>query len=103
MKSETLLLNELSYSDKLSYIAQFDKVKKGKISAFFMALVFGCVGGHHFYMGNWRLALLYILLWSTGISAIVGWVEMFFMPTRVANYNTKESIRIIQNLKGITP
>lgn len=98
-----VLLNELSYNEKLRYIAEYDTVKKSKAFGFALALIFGGFGAHHFYMGNWRLGILYVLLWASMIPAVIAWVEMFFMPARIENYNNRESIRLIQQLKGTMP
>jgi TM2 domain-containing membrane protein YozV len=56
-----------------------------------LALFLGCFGVHHFYLGRVGLGILYLCFCWTGIPAILGLIECFFMPGRVRAYNAVQA------------
>ena len=53
------------------------QLKKEKDIAGILALLFGFIGLHRFYLGQRGKGILYLLLAFTGISAILGLIDAF--------------------------
>src|ERR1700742_3105380 len=66
---------------------QYEAVRRDEIVGVLLALLLGNFGVHNFYLGRTGLGILYLCFFWTGIPAIVGFVECFFMPGRVRMYN----------------
>ena len=67
--------------------AQMSAWQKDEVVGVLLALFLGTFGAHHFYLHKNGLGILYIVFCWTGIPTIVGFVECFFMPGRVRQYN----------------
>lgn len=67
--------------------AQMSAWQKDEVVGVLLALLLGTFGAHHFYLRRPGLGILYILFSWTGIPTVVGFVECFFMPGRVRQYN----------------
>jgi TM2 domain-containing membrane protein YozV len=66
---------------------QYESVRRDEVVGVLLALFLGCFGVHHFYVGRVGLGILYLCFCWTGIPAILGLIECFFMPGRVRMYN----------------
>jgi len=66
---------------------QYESVRRDEVVGVLLALFLGCFGLHHFYLGRVGLGILYCCFCWTGIPAILGLIECFFMPGRVRMYN----------------
>ena len=66
---------------------QYEAVRRDEVVGVLLALFLGCFGLHHFYVGRVGLGILYCCFCWTGIPAILGIIECFFMPGRVRMYN----------------
>ena len=66
---------------------QYESVRRDEVVGVLLAFFLGCFGVHHFYVGRTGLGILYICFSWTGIPAILGVIECFFMPGRVRMYN----------------
>jgi len=66
---------------------QYEAVRRDEVVGVLLALFLGCFGLHHFYLGRVGLGILYCCFFWTGIPAILGFIECFFMPARVRMYN----------------
>jgi len=66
---------------------QFESVRRDEVVGVLLAIFLGCFGIHHFYLGRVGLGILYCCFCWTGIPAILGLIECFFMPGRVRAYN----------------
>jgi TM2 domain-containing membrane protein YozV len=66
---------------------QYGAVRRDEVVGVLLALFLGCFGIHHFYVGRNTLGIVYLCLFWTGIPAILGLIECFFMPGRVRAYN----------------
>jgi TM2 domain-containing membrane protein YozV len=67
--------------------AQMSAWQKDEVVGVLLALFLGTFGAHHFYLHKNSLGILYIVFCWTGIPTIVSFVECFFMPGRVRQYN----------------
>jgi TM2 domain-containing membrane protein YozV len=67
------------------------RVQRDEIVGVLLALILGSFGAHHFYLRRNGLGALYLLLFWTGIPAVLGLVEAFFMPGRVRRFNAEQA------------
>jgi hypothetical protein len=77
---------------------QYEAVRRDEIVGVLLALLLGCFGVHHFYLGRTGMGILYLCFFWTGIPAILGFVECFFMPGRVRMYNAIQAAAIAASL-----
>jgi hypothetical protein len=57
-------------------------------------LFLGGFGVHHFYLRRTGLGILYLCFSWTGITWILGFIECFFMPGRVREFNAIQAAGI---------
>lgn len=69
------------------FYSAFEAQQKDELLGFLLAFFFGIFGLHHFYLGRTGLGILYCVFFWTGIPALAGFIESFFMPGRVRRYN----------------
>ena len=81
---------------------QYEAVRRDEVVGVLLALFLGCFGVHHFYLGRTGLGVLYLCFCWTGIPAILGLVECFFMPGRVRQYNAMQALYISSQVLGST-
>jgi TM2 domain-containing membrane protein YozV len=70
---------------------QYESVRRDEVVGVLLALFLGGFGIHHFYLGRVGLGILYLCFCWTGIPAILGFIECFFMPGRVRIYNAVQA------------
>lgn len=80
------------------FYAEYEQARKDEAVGVLLALFLGCFGLHHFYLRRNGLGVLYLLLFWTGITAILGFIECFFMPGRVRDYNATQATYIASNI-----
>ena len=67
--------------------AQMSAWQKDEVVGVLLALFLGTFGAHQFYLRRPGLGMLYIVFCPTGIPTVIGFVECFFMPGRVRQFN----------------
>jgi TM2 domain-containing membrane protein YozV len=82
---------------------QYESVRRDEVVGVLLALLLGCFGVHHFYLGRTGLGILYLCFFWTGIPAILGFIECFFMPGRVRAYNALQATGIAAALGIAVP
>lgn len=82
------------------FYAEYEQARKDEAVGVLLALFLGCFGLHHFYLRRNGLGVLYLLFFWTGITAILGFVECFFMPSRVRDYNSGQATYIASHILG---
>lgn len=85
-------------SPQIIFQQQYEAVRRDEVVGVLLALFLGCFGVHHFYLGRTGLGVLYLCFFWTGIPAILGFVECFFMPGRVRMYNAVQAAAIAASL-----
>lgn len=80
---------------------QYEAARRDEIVGVLLALLLGTFGIHHFYLRRTGLGILYCCFCWTGIPTLLGFVECFFMPGRVREYNAIQAAMIAAGL-GIT-
>jgi TM2 domain-containing membrane protein YozV len=76
------------------FYAEYERARKDETTGVLLALFLGAFGIHHFYLRRNTAGIVYLIFFWTGITAILGVVECFFMPGRVRQYNAALAIYI---------
>jgi hypothetical protein len=69
------------------FYQHYESVKRDEVVGILLALFLGTFGVHHFYLRRTGLGILYCCFCWTGITSILGFIECFFMPGRVREFN----------------
>jgi len=69
------------------YYANMSAWQKDEVVGVLLALFLGTFGAHHFYLRRPGLGILYCVFFWTGIPTVISFIECFFMPGRVRQYN----------------
>jgi TM2 domain-containing membrane protein YozV len=80
------------------YYAHMSAWQKDEVVGVLLALFLGTFGAHHFYLRRPGLGILYCILFWTGIPTVVSFIECFFMPGRVRQYNLALATYFAANL-----
>jgi TM2 domain-containing membrane protein YozV len=82
------------------FYAEYERARKDEMIGVLLAIFLGAFGIHHFYLRRNTAGIVYLIFFWTGITAILGIVECFFMPGRVRQYNTAQAIYISNQILG---
>ena len=84
------------------FYQQYAAVRRDEVVGVLLALFLGGFGIHHFYLRRTGLGILYIILTVTVVGAFVtgflGFIECFFMPGRVREFNAIQAAGIAATL-----
>ena len=80
------------------FYQQFQAVRRDEIVGILLALFLGSFGAHHFYLRRTGLGVLYLCFFWSGVPAILGFIECFFMPARVREFNAIQAAVIASSL-----
>ena len=83
------------------FYQQYEQARRDEVVGILLALFLGTFGIHHFYLRRTGLGILYIVFFWTGIPTMLGFIECFFMPARVREFNAIQAAGIAAAL-GIT-
>jgi TM2 domain-containing membrane protein YozV len=76
------------------FYQQYETVRRDEVVGILLALFLGCFGVHHFYLRRTGLGIVYLCFFWTGITAVLGLIECFFMPGRVREFNAIQAAGI---------
>ena len=85
------------------YYAHMSAWQKDEVVGVLLALFLGTFGAHHFYLRRPGLGILYCVFSWTGIPTVVSFIECFFMPGRVRQYNLALATYFAANLGAAAP
>ncbi|MGA3130016.1 MAG: NINE protein [Terracidiphilus sp.] len=85
------------------FYQQYEAMRRDEVVGVLLALFLGTFGLHHFYLRRTGLGILYCCLFWSGIPAILGFFECFFMPGRVREYNAMQAAAIAASLGIAVP
>ena len=85
------------------FYQQYESVRRDEVVGILLALFLGTFGIHHFYLRRTGLGILYLCLFWTGFTAILGVIECFFMPGRVREFNAIQAAGIAASLGIAVP
>jgi TM2 domain-containing membrane protein YozV len=80
------------------FYQQYEAVRRDEVVGVLLALFLGGFGAHHFYLRRIGLGILYLCFSWTGIPWIFGFIECFFMPGRVREFNAIQAAGIASAL-----
>ena len=80
------------------FYQQYQMVRRDEVVGILLALFLGGLGIHHFYLRRTGLGILYICFCWTGITTFLGFIECFFMPGRVREFNAIQAAGIAATL-----
>ncbi len=80
------------------FYQQYEVVRRDEVVGILLALFLGSFGLHHFYLRRNVLGVLYACFFWTGIPALLGFLECFFMPGRVREFNAIQAAAIAASL-----
>jgi TM2 domain-containing membrane protein YozV len=82
------------------FYAEYEHARRDEVIGVLLAIFLGTFGIHHFYLRRNGLGTLYLLFSWTGIPSILGFIEAFFMPSRVRNYNALQAAYISGQIRA---
>ena len=85
------------------FYQQYEAMRRDEVVGILLALFLGTFGLHHFYLRRTGLGVLYCCFFWSGIPAILGFIECFFMPGRVREYNAIQAAAIAAMLGIAVP
>ena len=80
------------------FYQQYNAARRDEVVGILLALFLGDFGVHHFYLRRTGLGILYVCFFWTGIPAFLGFIECFFMPGRVREFNAIQAAAIAASL-----
>ncbi|HTV06612.1 MAG TPA: NINE protein [Acidobacteriaceae bacterium] len=83
------------------YYAHMAAWQKDEVVGVLLALFLGTFGAHHFYLRRPGLGILYCVFSWTGIPTVVSFIECFFMPSRVRQYNLALATYFASSLSAV--
>lgn len=85
------------------FYQQYELARRDEVVGILLALFLGTFGIHHFYLRRNGLGILYLCFCWTGITTFLGFVECFFMPGRVREFNAIQAAGIAAALGMAVP
>jgi TM2 domain-containing membrane protein YozV len=88
-------MSSVPYPDPQAiFYRQYESVRRDEVVGILLALFLGTFGMHHFYLRRVGLGVLYCCFCWTSIPSILGFIECFFMPGRVREFNAIQAAGI---------
>jgi TM2 domain-containing membrane protein YozV len=83
------------------FYAEYERASKDEVIGVLLAIFLGGLGIHHFYLRRDGLGIVYLVFFWTGIPMVIAWIEAFFMPSRVRQYNAAQAAYISSRILAI--
>ena len=80
------------------FYQQYEMVRRDEVVGILLALFLGGSGLHHFYLRRTGLGILYCCFCWSPFPWILGFIECFFMPGRVREFNAIQAAGIAATL-----
>jgi hypothetical protein len=80
------------------FYQHYEAVRRDEVVGILLALFLGTFGIHHFYLRRTGLGVLYCCFSWTSIPTFLGFIECFFMPGRVREFNAIQAAGIAASL-----
>ena len=98
--ADTLYTAGMTDHQRAWFYAEYEQARRDEVVGVLLAIFLGNFGIHHFYLRRNGLGALYLLFFWTGIPAILGLIEAFFMPSRVREYNAQQAAYISGQIRA---
>ena len=79
---------------QMIFYQQYESVRRDEVVGILLALFLGGFGVHHFYLRRIGWGVFYCCLCWTPIPWVLGFIECFFMPGRVREFNAIQAAGI---------
>ena len=89
-----VMLPQMTAEQQATFNTYYPSTQRDEVLGVLLAVLLGSFGAHHFYLRRNGLGALYLVLFWTGIPAILGIIEAFFMPGRVREFNAIQAAGI---------
>jgi TM2 domain-containing membrane protein YozV len=86
-----------------AFYQHYEAARRDEVVGILLALFLGTFGMHHFYLRRTGLGILYCCFFWSGIPMILGFIECFFMPAHVREYNAIQAAGIAASLGIAVP
>ncbi len=80
------------------FYQQYEMARRDEVVGILLALFLGGFGVHHFYLRRYGLGILYLCFFWTPFPWVLGFIECFFMPARVREFNAIQAAGIAATL-----
>jgi TM2 domain-containing membrane protein YozV len=100
--TDSIYTANMTEQQRAWFYAEYERARKDEVVGVILALFLGGIGIHHFYLRRNTAGIIYLLFSWTGIPMVISWVECFFMPNRVRQYNVAQAIYISSRILGTT-
>jgi TM2 domain-containing membrane protein YozV len=97
---DTIYTTGMTDHQRSWFYAEYQRACKDELLGVLFAVLLGNFGVHHFYLRRDGLGILYLIFFWTGIPAILGIIEAFFMPGRVRHYNAMTAMYISAQIRA---
>src|SRR5271165_2648958 len=94
VRGETVMSGVPVLNTQAMFYEQYEAVRRDEVVGILLALFLGTFGAHHFYLRRTGLGILYLVFFWSGIPSILGFIECFFMPGRVREFNAIQAAGI---------
>ncbi|MGH9590274.1 MAG: TM2 domain-containing protein, partial [Terracidiphilus sp.] len=85
------------------FYQHYETVRRDEVVGILVALFLGGFGVHHFYLRRTGLGVVYLCFCWTPIPWVLGFIECFFMPRRVREFNAIQAAAIAASLGIAAP
>ena len=97
---EFMQMQGMNEQQQMMFMAQYSMVRKDVTVAILLAFFLGSFGAHRFYLGEIGMGCLYLIFCWTLIPHLIAFVECFFLPERVREYNALHAAAIAAQVRG---
>jgi TM2 domain-containing membrane protein YozV len=98
-----VMLPQMTQEQQATFNIYYPSTQRDELVGVLLAVLLGSFGAHHFYLRRNGLGVLYLVLFWTGIPAILGIIEAFFMPERVRRFNAEQAALLAYSVvQGVT-
>lgn len=88
------LQSTMTEQQRLLFQVEYYQERKDPAVGVLLAIFLGSFGAHRFYLRQNGLAVLYLLLFWTGIPGLIALIEAFLMPARVRHWNDELATQV---------
>lgn len=98
MSHKLMLTKDLNPEEKDFYFRSIQAAKRDPRRAILLALFLGSFGAHHFYLGKYRVGLLYLAFCWSLFPMVLSWGECLMLRNQVKNYNRRLSRNLMEKI-----
>ncbi|MFL6427742.1 MAG: TM2 domain-containing protein [Acidobacteriaceae bacterium] len=98
-----MAMPQMTAEQQATFNIYYPSTQRDPLLGVLLAVLLGSFGAHHFYLRRNGLGAVYLVLFWTGIPAILGIIEAFFMPGRVRRFNAEQAALLAYSVvQGVT-